>query len=84
MIVSVEISYYPLHNEYLEPIGDFIERVKQYDRLWVRVNGMSTQVIGEYDEVMPILTKEIRKSIELPASVFVMKILNADLRDTEE
>lgn len=84
MIVSVEISYYPLHNEYLEPIGDFIERVKQYKALWVRVNGMSTQVIGEYDEVMPILTKEIRKSIELPASVFVMKILNADLRDTEE
>ena len=41
---------------------------------------MSTQVFGEYFEVMEILTKEIHKSFELPHSVFIMKVINADLQ----
>ncbi len=41
---------------------------------------MSTQVFGEYFEVMNALTKEIHKSFELPHSVFVLKIINADLK----
>ncbi len=84
MIISVEISFYPLHDQYLEPISNFIERIKSYEQFFVRVNGMSTQVAGDYDELMDVLNKEIKTSLKLPGSVFVMKILNADLRDTEE
>ncbi len=84
MIISIEISFYPLHDHYLEPISNFIERIQTYKTFFVRVNGMSTQISGNYDEVMDMLKKEIKTSLKLPNSVFVMKILNADLRATEE
>jgi len=79
MNTSVEISYYPLNVEYIPPIKDFIERMNSYEALRVKTNGMSTQVFGDYAEVMRALTIEIEKSFELPHSVFVMKIINADL-----
>jgi uncharacterized protein YqgV (UPF0045/DUF77 family) len=79
MNVSVEMSYYPLNVEYIPPIKDLIRRINQYKSLRVKTNGMSTQVFGEYREVMDALTLEIGKSFELPHSVFVMKIVNADL-----
>lgn len=79
-IISVEISYYPLNEEYKIPIKDFIERMKSYEILNVRTNTMSTQIFGEYHDVMNALTAEINKSFDLPNSVFVLKIINADLR----
>lgn len=45
-----------------------------------QTNGMSTQIFGEYDVVMKILNEEIKVSFEKPYSVFVMKVVNADLR----
>lgn len=79
MKTSVEISYYPLNVEYIPPIKDFIERLNEHQQIEVKTNGMSTQVFGEYLEVMSILTNEIQKSFELPHSVFILKIINADL-----
>jgi uncharacterized protein YqgV (UPF0045/DUF77 family) len=79
MNTSVEISYYPLHSEYIPPIKDFIERLNAHEQIVVNTNGMSTQVFGEYFEVMNILTNEIHRSFELPHSVFILKVINADL-----
>jgi uncharacterized protein YqgV (UPF0045/DUF77 family) len=79
-IISVEISYYPLNEAYKPPIKDFISRMKSYENINVRTNTMSTQVFGEYKEVMSALTNEINKSFDLPHSIFVLKIINADLR----
>ena len=80
MKTSVEISYYPLNENYLKPIGDFIDQLNTYKELIVKTNGMSTQVFGDYDAVMNAITREIKTSIELPHSVFVMKVINADLQ----
>jgi uncharacterized protein YqgV (UPF0045/DUF77 family) len=79
MNTSIEISYYPLNVEYIPPIKGFIGRMNAYKNLRVRTNGMSTQVFGDYDEVMAALTTEIKKSFDLPHSVFALKIINADL-----
>lgn len=79
MNISVEISYYPLHDEFIPPIKNFIERLHQHQQLCMQTNGMSTQVFGEYDAVMNALSKEIKSSFELPHSVFILKIVNADL-----
>jgi uncharacterized protein YqgV (UPF0045/DUF77 family) len=79
MNTSIEISYYPLNVEYIPPIKNFIERMNGYANLRVQTSGMSTQIFGDYDEVMDALKTEIKKSFELPHSVFVMKIINADL-----
>ena len=80
MKISVDISYYPLKEEFIPPIKHFIHRMNQYQTLEVQTNGMSTQVFGEYDEVMEALTREIKDSFNLPHSVFVLKIINADLQ----
>jgi uncharacterized protein YqgV (UPF0045/DUF77 family) len=79
MKTSVEISYYPLNEEFIPPIKNFIDRINTYPTLVVRTSTMSTQIFGEYKDVMTALTNEIEKSFDLPHSVFVMKIINADL-----
>ena len=79
MTTSVDISYYPLKEEFIPPIKSFIDRLHGYEGLAVKTNGMSTQVFGEYFEVMKAITHEIHKSFELPHSVFILKIINADL-----
>ncbi|MCD4681230.1 MAG: hypothetical protein K8S00_12670 [Bacteroidales bacterium] len=79
MKASVEISYYPLEKNFIPPIQNFIDRLNTYKNLVVISNNMSTQVFGDYFEIMKAITIEIFKSFELPASVFVLKIINADL-----
>lgn len=81
MNISVDISYYPLSREHIPPIFDFIERIKNYSNITIRTNGLSTQLFGDFDHVMDITKKEIRKSFELPDSVFVLKIVNVDQSD---
>ena len=82
MKTSIEISYYPLKVEFIPPIKDFIKRLNNYENIVVKTSRISTHVFGEYFEVMKILTDEIHKSFELPHSVFVLKIINADLNIT--
>ncbi|NPA67773.1 MAG: hypothetical protein GXO50_04100 [Chlorobi bacterium] len=79
MNVSIDISYYPLKVEFKPHILDFIHRLQDYGNIELIRNGFSTQVFGEYDEVMKIITEEIKKSFALPHSVFVLKIVNTDL-----
>jgi len=80
MKTSVEISYYPLHPEFVTPILGFIKRLNEYENIEAVTNGMSTQVFGEYFDVMEAITNEIYKSFELPHSVFILKVINADLK----
>lgn len=79
MNTSVDISYYPLKDEFIPAILDFIDRLNKHENITCKTNGMSTQVFGEYFEVMKALTNEIHKSFEIPHSVFVLKIINANL-----
>jgi len=80
MKASVELSYYPLKEEYIPSIQEFIDRLRTYSNISVETNGMSTQVFGDYDELMRILVLDMKKSMEIPSSVFVMKVINADLQ----
>ena len=82
MRVAVDISLYPLNQNFLAPIQDVIERLRAYTAFEMIVNSMSTQIRGEYDEVMVALQQEIRVSFEqTPKAVFVIKILNNPLGD---
>lgn len=80
MKTSLEISYYPLKEEFIPPIQSFIDRLNTYSEINIETNGMSTQVFGEYDEVMSIITKEMKAAMELPYSIFVLKVINAGLQ----
>ncbi len=82
MKASVEISMYPLNKSFKEPILDFIERLNAHPQLSVRTNTMSTQVFGEYDELMDIVAREMKASFEKnPSVVMVMKVINSDLEE---
>jgi hypothetical protein len=76
MNIGVEISLYPLRNEFIPPIRDFIERLNADGRFKVLTNDMSTQVFGRYEDVMDALTREIRPTFERDGkAIFVMKVL---------
>lgn len=80
MRVAVDISLYPLADEFLPPIRDIVERLNNKTSVDVQTNAMSTQIRGDFDEVMGILNEEIRTTFELcPKAVFAIRILNNPL-----
>jgi uncharacterized protein YqgV (UPF0045/DUF77 family) len=82
MKVAVDISLYPLAADLIPPILDVIERLKSHSQLDVVTNPMSTQIRGEYDDVMAALKEEMKTTFEnLPKAVFVIKILNNPIAD---
>ncbi len=83
MKTSVEISYYPLQESYIHPIKGFIDRLNTYPEIIVKTSGMSTQVFGQFDDVMQAITTEIKHAFELPHSIFILKIVNADLNHVD-
>ena len=76
MKIGVEISLYPLTEDYIPPIRGFIDRLNADGRFKVVTNDMSTQVFGAYEDVMEALTRELRPTFERDGkSIFVMKVL---------
>lgn len=76
MKIAVEISMYPLTADYLPPIQDFIDRLRTNEKLVVLTNTMSTQILGEAEDVFQTLQREITGSFEAgPRAVFVTKFL---------
>ncbi|HAU91051.1 YkoF family thiamine/hydroxymethylpyrimidine-binding protein [Alteromonas oceani] len=79
MQVMVELSLYPLVNDYVGPIKAFIERLNSYSNLTVITCSTSTQVHGDYTEVMQVLGAEMQRTHEeVGQAVFVAKFLNFD------
>ncbi len=77
MQVAVDISLYPLDADFIPPIKDIIDRLGQHESVEVERNRMSTQIRGDFDVVMPVLTQEIRATFDtVPKAVFAIKILN--------
>ena len=80
MELSVEISKYPLADEYIPAIKSFIERLQAIEGLSVVPNTMSTQVFGDYDLVMDTLKKEFKWSYEnFGKAIFVCKFIGTNL-----
>ena len=77
MKVAVDLSLYPLDADFIPPIKDVIERINAHDDIEVWTNAMSTQIFGEFDQVMDILKREIGATFDaLPKAVFTIRILN--------
>ncbi|MBU1311344.1 MAG: hypothetical protein KKE30_17620 [Gammaproteobacteria bacterium] len=81
MQLSVEISKYPLADDYITPIKGFIDQLNQYPDITVLTNTMSTQLFGDYDTVMQALQACIKWSFQRYGKVvFVCKFIQGDLR----
>jgi len=82
MRVAVDISLYPLDRDFIPPIKDVIARINAHEGIEVVTNPMATQVRGEYELVMRVLTEEIGTTFErVPKAVFAIKILNNPIAD---
>lgn len=75
MKASLDISYYPLNDNYRSQIIEFIQKIKEnYPLLTFDINGLSTQIFGDYDLILKIFQEEIKTSLEKGKCMFVMKI----------
>ena len=82
MKCSVEISMYPLDINYVNLITLFIKSLKRHPFISLETNGMSTQVFGDYDNVMTAIQKEMKNSFSLQQKVvFNMKVVNAHFQE---
>lgn len=81
MKISLEISLYPLDDNFLTVIKDIVKRLNADDNVICVTNTMSTQVFGEFDKVMKLLNDTVKYSFETYGKqVFVAKFLNSDVR----
>ena len=85
MQVLVEISLYPLMEQYIQPIKSFIERLNNHRELWVETSATNTLVRGDYQTVMAILGNEMQRThAEVGQAVFVAKFLNFDAMQSNQ
>ncbi|PNQ75046.1 hypothetical protein C1T31_02615 [Hanstruepera neustonica] len=83
MKISVELTLTPLHDDYEPAIIHFIKKLRS-SNLKVLENPLSTQVYGDYDEVMQTLTTEIKEAFELiDRGLLYMKIVKSDRHNYE-
>ena len=80
MEIGVEISLYPLAEQFVPEIHDFIARVSAAGELKVVTSSFSTQIFGEYERVLETLRRELRATFDSRAeqggkAAFVLKVL---------
>lgn len=81
MDISVELTFSPLQDNYEAPIIAFIQRLRACG-LQVLENPLSTQVYGEYHEVMRVLTAEIETAFAgIDIGLMQMKIVKTNRAD---
>ncbi len=80
MKVTIELSLYPLQEDYTDIIIKFIKNLKANKSIKVHSTAMSTYVSGDYDEVLHTISSELKKVYGLiPDSSTVLKIIPKDL-----
>lgn len=83
MKISVELTLTPLQNEFEAPIINFIKKLRT-SGLTVLENPLSTQVYGDYDTVMKLVTSELKNTFELiDSGILFMKIVKSDRSNYE-
>lgn len=82
MKVSVDLSLYPLAEDYVPAIIDLIHRLQAHEQVEVVRTALSTQLFGDYDVVMRVLRDELRRTWEEHGkAVLVAKFAVGDVRD---
>ncbi|QED38264.1 hypothetical protein FK178_11310 [Antarcticibacterium arcticum] len=81
MKISVELTLTPIQDNYEPAIINFIKQMRS-SGLTVLENPLSTQIYGDYDEVMKVLNKEIKTAFEaIDRGLMYMKIVKSDRSD---
>ena len=76
MIITAEISYYPLLDNYAAAVKEFLTEINK-SGIDVEVGTMSTILTGEFVAVMKVLNEGMSLVLEKYPSVFNVKISNS-------
>ena len=79
MIITVELSLYPLDNEYKSLVENFIVDFKGKYTFNTSTNGMSTTVTGPISDLFPALQERFQSFLEHNEGIFVMKVGKGEL-----
>ena len=83
MKISVDLTLTPLQDDFEPAIIHFIKKLRA-SNLKVLENPLSTQIYGDYDEVMNLLNVEIKEAFDLVDNGLLhMKIVKSDRHDYE-
>jgi len=77
MVVTAELSLYPLTTDYEGPILAFIKALKKHDEIQVLTHSMSTYVKGESKAVFNAVEVALSETAETVS--LVVKAINRDL-----
>lgn len=81
MKISVELTLTPIQDDFEPAIINFIKKMRE-SGLTVKENPLSTQIYGDYDEVMALLNSEIKNAFEaIDRGLLYMKIVKSDRSD---
>jgi len=80
-MITLDISYYTFTKEFLEQVQSFIDELNTFTKIEVLTNAVSTQVYGEFDDVMTAFQSTLKNHFQMfDNNVVVVKILNCDAR----
>ena len=80
MKMSVELSCYPLNEDYIPVIKDFIGKINQTEGVQAITNTLRTQLFGESEVIFPLLESAMTSSWQTQGkAIFVCKFLKGDL-----
>ena len=83
MKISVDLTLSPLQDDFEIHVINFIKSLRD-SKFTVLENSLSTQIFGEYHELMPFLLAEIEKSFEnQKICVLTMKVVKTDRSNYE-
>lgn len=74
MTSTIEISLYPLNNEYTTSVLRFLRKLKECEGIETQTNGMSTVIIGEFTNVWTRLGGLMEWQFAQEDCVIVMKV----------
>ncbi|MFK7828911.1 MAG: YkoF family thiamine/hydroxymethylpyrimidine-binding protein [Congregibacter sp.] len=85
MILSAELSLYPLRADYVTLIQAFIDKLHSHEGLVISTNAMSTQIQGEHDKVMRAVSETLKASAaSMGEQVLVCKFIPLPLEITKK
>jgi uncharacterized protein YqgV (UPF0045/DUF77 family) len=75
MTSTIELSLYPLQHDYPSVVLHFLKQLKTIPDIEIQTNGMSTILIGEYEQLWTQLGILMKQEMTSGSSIFVMKVV---------
>ena len=76
MNLSIELTAYPLEDEYLPVVEKYIKHLRSYKNIKIEVFPTCSVIFGEHDDVIDVLSSSIKWSVKQKNKVvFLSKFL---------